>query len=51
MKNFWISVALLLLVCAPAPSQVVDYDIVYSRQVRFGDNTNTTWPEFNNWRS
>jgi hypothetical protein len=23
----------------------VDYDIVYVRQVRFGDNTNTLWPE------
>lgn len=23
----------------------VDFDIVYVRQVRFGDNTNTTWPE------
>ncbi|MCG8464696.1 MAG: hypothetical protein MI750_07585 [Xanthomonadales bacterium] len=23
----------------------VDYDIVYVRQVRFGDETNTTWPE------
>ncbi len=23
----------------------VDYDIVYVRQVRFGDDTNTTWPE------
>ena len=22
-----------------------DYDIVYVRQVRFGDNQNTIWPE------
>ena len=28
-----------------AGSNAVDYDVVYVRQVRFGDNTNTTWPE------
>lgn len=28
-----------------AGSSSVDYDIVYVRQVRFGDETNTTWPE------
>jgi len=33
--------------CIPlkAGSQPVDYDIVYVRQPRFGDNQNTTWPE------
>ena len=33
--------------CAPAGagSLPVDYDIVYVRQPRFGDNQNTTWPE------
>ncbi len=40
----------LLLGCIPtapasAVSGVVDYDIVYVRQPRFGDTTNTTWPE------
>ena len=25
--------------------QAVDYDIVYVRQVRFGDDINTLWPE------
>ena len=28
-----------------AGAQPVDYDIVYVRQPRFGDNQNTTWPE------
>ena len=28
-----------------AQAQAVDYDIVYVRQPRFGDNTNTLWPE------
>lgn len=28
-----------------AGTNAVDYDIVYVRQVRFGDNVNTTWPE------
>ena len=31
-------------ICPAAPSPV-DYDIVYVRQPRFGDNSNTTWPE------
>ena len=31
---------------APAPvGGAIPYDIVYVRQPRFGDNTNTTWPE------
>ena len=28
-----------------APAAAVPYDIVYVRQPRFGDTTNTTWPE------
>ncbi len=37
----------LLAVCAvgAAVAQAVDYDIVYVRQPRYGDNTNTIWPE------
>src|SRR5688572_5199458 len=31
-------------ICPAAPSPV-DYDIVYVRQPRFGDNSNTIWPE------
>src|SRR5262245_3315962 len=34
--------ALILPIAAPA---AVTYDIVYVRQPRFGDNTNTTWAE------
>lgn len=30
---------------APSVAFAVDYDIVYVRQPRFGDDTNTTWPE------
>jgi len=33
-----------LLACATA-ARAVDYDIVYVRQPRFGDQVNTTWPE------
>ena len=29
----------------PAVAQPVDFDIVYVRQARFGDTTNTIWPE------
>ncbi len=32
------------IACAPA-ARAVPYDIVYVRQPRFGDTTNTTWPE------
>jgi len=47
--RFWLLAG--LLACAGsfgsvmAGSQPVDYDIVYVRQPRFGDNDNTTWPE------
>ena len=44
----WSAVATALLVAAvaaPLAAQPVPYDIVYVRQPRFGDNTNTTWPE------
>jgi hypothetical protein len=35
-----------LAAISPSPvSAVVPYDIVYVRQPRFGDGTNTTWPE------
>ncbi|MCW5578062.1 MAG: hypothetical protein KIS89_05425, partial [Dokdonella sp.] len=38
--------ALGLMAAVAAHAQVQrDYDIVYVRQARFGDNTNTTWPE------
>jgi hypothetical protein len=39
---------ILILVLSPqleAGSNPVDFDIVYVRQVRFGDDINTTWPE------
>jgi len=39
---------LALFLCTsicPAATGPVDYDIVYVRQPRFGDNSNTTWPE------
>jgi hypothetical protein len=42
------ALAAFAAVAAFAPSasaQVVPYDIVYVRQPRYGDNTNTTWPE------
>ncbi len=43
-------ICLVLLTAAvlnwsPGQAQTPNYDIVYVRQVRFGDNTNTTWPE------
>lgn len=38
--------ALLSSPCSfPADASVVNYDIVYVRQPRFGDYTNTIWPE------
>jgi hypothetical protein len=41
-----IVLALLCAACSlNAFSQAIDYDIVYVRQARFGDTTNTTWPE------
>ena len=37
---------LFLLACGATLAQAsVPYDIVYVRQPRFGDTTNTTWPE------
>jgi hypothetical protein len=41
-----ISAVLLTAVLALAPAAgAVSYDIVYVRQPRFGDRTNTTWPK------
>lgn len=34
-----------IALAAAVPADAVSYDIVYVRQPRFGDNTNTTWPE------
>lgn len=44
MKNWILG---LLVICAAMEElrAQVDYDIVYVRQVRFGDMINTTWPE------
>jgi hypothetical protein len=48
-KQFLRTVVVALVAAAslvsPVTAQVVPYDIVYVRQPRFGDNTNTTWPE------
>ena len=45
----WLIAAAIFLLGGHTPvhsgSLPVDYDIVYVRQVRFGGNTNTTWPE------
>ncbi len=35
----------LLLEQVNAALNVINYDVVYVRQVRFGDDVNTTWPE------
>jgi hypothetical protein len=40
-----ISSLLIITSTAQAGSSPVDFDIVYVRQVRFGDLTNTLWPE------
>jgi hypothetical protein len=41
-----IVLALLCLACSfDLYAQAIDYDIVYVRQARFGDATNTVWPE------
>jgi len=37
--------ALALVLATPRAAAAVDYDVVYVRQPRFGDNANTTWPE------
>jgi len=34
-----------VLASLPLSSEALDYDVVYVRQVRFGNNTNTIWPE------
>jgi hypothetical protein len=49
-SSFFISSITLLAIatmiaCAPPEAAAVPYDIVYVRQPRFGDTTNTTWPE------
>jgi hypothetical protein len=44
LKYFFFLLVLFLLTDAFA-SPPVNYDIVYVRQPRYGDNTNTTWPE------
>lgn len=44
----FITSLLLTLIISPtiqAGTNPVDFDIVYVRQVRFGDDVNTTWPE------
>ena len=38
-------IALILTASALGNTFAVSYDIVYVRQPRFGNNTNTTWPE------
>ncbi|MGD9763807.1 MAG: dockerin type I domain-containing protein [Candidatus Binatia bacterium] len=45
LSNALSKALLLIVLCAPAIAAAVPYDIVYVRQPRFGDNTNTTWPE------
>ena len=39
------ALAIALACVVSAPAQAVSYDIVYVKQPRFGDETNTTWPE------
>ena len=36
---------LLLLLAGSTAAQVIDYDVVYVRQPRYGDEVNTVWPE------
>lgn len=46
--RFSVAVGCLLtsfLTGAATWAQPVDYDVVYVRQPRFGDDVNTTWPE------
>ncbi|HSE41930.1 MAG TPA: hypothetical protein VLH08_14295, partial [Acidobacteriota bacterium] len=38
-------IATILILFAITNLYAVNYDIVYVRQPRFGNNTNTTWPE------
>src|SRR6186997_2665497 len=42
---FAIALLLALLPSGLSATNAVPYDIVYVRQPRFGNNTNTTWPE------
>ncbi|MBL4774081.1 MAG: hypothetical protein JKX98_10975 [Alcanivoracaceae bacterium] len=41
----FITFMVLTPVITTAGVVIINYDIVYVRQPRFGDNTNTTWPE------
>jgi hypothetical protein len=43
--KYFLSLLLLFLLSDAFAGQPVNYDIVYVRQPRYGDNTNTTWPE------
>ena len=43
LKYFILFVISLTTIAGNPP--LIDYDIVYVRQARFGDSTNTTWPE------
>ncbi len=46
MLGEWLLLMMLFsLAASPSEAQPLAYDIVYVRQPRFGDNTNTTWPE------
>ena len=40
-----VAAVIFSLTVAAVPAAAVDYDIVYVRQPRFGDDVNTTWPE------
>src|SRR6266576_355698 len=42
---YLLGLAWLCLTSASAPAGVLNYDIVYVRQPRYGPNTNTIWPE------
>src|SRR5262249_5236303 len=44
MPNRRLRLALLAALCACPAANAVDYDIVYVRQPRFGDDVNTIWP-------
>jgi hypothetical protein len=47
MRGSWLAVLAMLgaTVATARAAPAVSYDIVYVRQPRFGNNTNTTWPE------
>ncbi|HYD50928.1 MAG TPA: hypothetical protein VEB21_21405, partial [Terriglobales bacterium] len=45
MRQRTTTTALLILLAAIPSAAAVPYDIVYVRQARFGNNTNTLWPE------